>query len=223
MAIAQRLAFRLGFADAGFRIGPWRWYLAAVAVPLLLSLLAAIPASLLDLRRLAPAAPEAVASLGPVALMVLGLGLVGAVGEEIGWRGFLLPRLVAAGVRRPQAVTAAVWALWHLPLIALGGFYDTRTPWLMAAVYALGIMAMSFFIGGLRMRSDSVWVAAVAHAAHNFCFQFAVPALLLTAAGTKAAWWDLAAGDTGLLVALLYPAVAVAGRSRRRLDAVGAT
>ncbi|HEY0503708.1 MAG TPA: CPBP family intramembrane glutamic endopeptidase [Lysobacter sp.] len=216
VAIGQRLAFRLGFADAGFRIGPLRWYAVAVAVPLLLALLAAIPASLLDLREAIPVAAPMLASLAPVALVVLGMGVVGAVGEEIGWRGFLLPRLVAARVRRPNLACNLVWALWHLPLIALGGFYQTETPWLMAAVYATGIVAIGFFLGELRLRSGSVWVAALAHAAHNFFFQFAVPALLLTAAGANAAWWDLLASDTGLIVAALYAGVVVAGRNAGR-------
>lgn len=204
LALLLRLVLRLGFADAGFRAGAGRDYALAVGAPLLLALLAGVLASALEIRHFAPLDTGALAAMGAMALTVLALGLMGAAGEEIGWRGFLLPKLIAGGTRHPYLVTAVVWALWHLPLIAFGGFYRTEHPWRMAAVYGVGIVAMSFFFSALRMRSGSVWVAAVVHAAHNFFFQFGVPALLLTAPGSRAALWDLAVGDTGLAVAVLY-------------------
>lgn len=211
VAIVQRGLSGLGWADAGLRPGALRWHGVAVAIPLLLALLAAALSSWLDLRHFAPLAPGVAASMGTVGLTVLAMGVVGAIGEEFGWRGFLLPMLVASGIRRPILVTGVAWALWHMPLIVLGGFYQTRTPWLMALVYALGILAINGFICALRMRSGSVWVAATAHAAHNFIFQFVVPVFLLTAAGANAGWWDLVSGDTGLIVAVLYAAVCVLG------------
>jgi membrane protease YdiL (CAAX protease family) len=74
----------------------------------------------------------------------------------------------------------------------------------MASIYGLGILAMSFVFSELRVRSGSVWTAAVVHAAHNFFFQFAVPVLLLTAPGSRSELWDLVGGDTGVCIAVLY-------------------
>jgi membrane protease YdiL (CAAX protease family) len=45
-----------------------------------------------------------------------------AAGEEIGWRGYLLTRLIDAGVPRPVLVSGLIWALWHAPLL-VGGVY----------------------------------------------------------------------------------------------------
>lgn len=204
IAILARLVFNAGFSDAGFRPGAYRYYAYAVAIPLLLSLLLGLIASALDIRHFSLVVRGAWAGTAVTALFVLGAGLVGAVGEEIGWRGFLLPKLVSGGSRHPYLVTGLVWAAWHLPLIAFGGFYRTDDPLRMALVYGLGIVAMNFLICELRMRSGSVWVACTIHTAHNFLFQFAVPALLLTRPGDNAAAWDLLAGDTGLSVAVLY-------------------
>lgn len=200
MSILARLVLGSGFADAGFRLGAFRYHAYALAIPLLLALLSGLIASMLDIRHYALGASGAAA----VALFVLGLGVAGVVGEEIGWRGFLLPKLISGGARRPYLATGLVWAAWHLPLIAFGDFYQTDHPWRLALAYGVGIVAINFLVCELRMRSGSVWVASTIHAAHNFFFQFAAPVLLLTKAGANAAAWDLLAGDTGLSVAALY-------------------
>ena len=209
LAIALRLVLKAGFEDAGFRIGKKRYYLYAIAIPLLLALLVGLVSTALDIRNISPVSSKELGQLFPVLLTVLGLGLIGAFGEEIGWRGFLLPKLISGGTRKPYLVTGLVWAAWHLPLIAFGGFYQTDHPFVMALIYCVGIIAMSFVFSELRVRSGSVWVATLIHAAHNFIFQFAAPVLLLTAAGTHSDWWDLVAGDTGLSIAVLYAAAYV--------------
>jgi membrane protease YdiL (CAAX protease family) len=204
LSVVLRLVARSGFRDVGFRIGKRRYYLYAVAIPLLLALLAGLASAAIDIRQFSLVSPEQLIQLVPVLLVVLGLGLVGAFGEELGWRGFLLPKLISGGVRNPYLVSGIAWACWHLPLIAFGGFYETDNALLMALIYGVGIVAMSFVFSELRMRSESVWVAALAHAAHNFFFQFALPVLLLTAPGSRSELWDMVTGDTGLGIAVLY-------------------
>ena len=206
LSIALRLMLKLGFADVSFRIGKGRYYVYSVAIPFLSVLLTGLSSAALDIRRFAPVPLEELIQLRPVLLSVLGLGLIGAFGEELGWRGFLLPKLVSGGVTHPYLACGLVWASWHFPLIAFGGFYQTDNAFLMALIYGLGIIAMSFVFSELRMRSGSVWIPAIAHAAHNFFFQFAVPVLLLTAPGSRSEFWDSVAGDTGLCIAVLYSA-----------------
>lgn len=203
-SIVLRLILNSGFGDVGFRIGKGRYYLYAVAVPLLLALLVGLISTILDIRNFSPVSPEQLTQLGPVLLSVLGLGLIGAFGEELGWRGFLLPKMISGGVKNPYLVSGLVWASWHLPLIAFGGFYQADNALLMALIYGVGIIAMSFVFSELRVRSGSVWVAAIVYAAHNFFFQFAVPVLLLTVPGSRSDLWDMVTGDTGLSIAVLY-------------------
>jgi membrane protease YdiL (CAAX protease family) len=204
LSIVLRLILKSGFGDTGFRVGKGRYYLYAVAVPLLLALLVGFISAALDIRNFSPVRPEQLTQLSPVLLSVLGLGLIGAFGEELGWRGFLLPKMISGGVKSPYLVSGLVWASWHLPLIAFGGFYQGDNALLMALVYGVGIIAMSFVFSELRVRSGSVWVAAIVHAAHNFFFQFALPVLLLTVPGSRSHLWDMVIGDTGLFIAVLY-------------------
>ncbi|WP_445357368.1 CPBP family intramembrane glutamic endopeptidase [Microbulbifer sp. ANSA002] len=204
LSIVLRLILKSGYEDVRFRIGKGRYYVYAVAIPFLLVLLTGLVSAAIDIRQFSLVSLEQLIQLSPVLLSVLVLGLIGAFGEELGWRGFLLPKLVSGGVKNPYLVSGLVWASWHLPLIAYGGFYQTDYTLLMALIYGLGIIAMSFVFSELRMRSGSVWVATIAHAAHNFFFQFAAPVLLLTEPGSRSKFWDMVASDTGLCIAVFY-------------------
>jgi membrane protease YdiL (CAAX protease family) len=204
LSIMLRLILKSGFGDVGFRIGNGRYYLYAMAVPLVLALLVGLISAALDIRNFSPVSFQQLTQLTPILLSVLGLGLIGALGEELGWRGFLLPKMISGGIKSPYLVCGLVWASWHLPLITFGGFYQTDNALLMALIYGVGIIAMSYVFSELRVSSGSVWVAAIVHAAHNFFFQFMVPVLLLTVPGSRSNWWDMVTGDTGLSIAVLY-------------------
>ena len=67
-------------------------------------------------------AASAAALLARTMTVAVPVSAVWVLGEEIGWRGFLLPRLVQAGAARPVLITNVIWWAFHLPLI-LGGIY----------------------------------------------------------------------------------------------------
>lgn len=105
----------------------------------------------------------------PAAALPMAIGIqviTGATGEELGWRGFLLPRLRA----RMGSIGAAVamsllWALWHVPAFYTPGLPHRVMPmWPMLALIALfGIfLAAVFYRAG-----DSVWPAIAAHISLN--------------------------------------------------------
>jgi membrane protease YdiL (CAAX protease family) len=57
--------------------------------------------------------------------------LIASVGEEIGWRGYLFPRLLSLGVWPAMLLSGIMHALWHLPLIYLTPFcHADGAPWL---------------------------------------------------------------------------------------------
>ena len=56
-------------------------------------------------------------------------GTFTAMGEEIGWRGYLQPRLDAAGIRRSVAVVGLAWAAFHTPLIIGAGYAEAGSLW----------------------------------------------------------------------------------------------
>jgi CAAX protease family protein len=100
------------------------------------------------------------------------IGLIGAMGsalgEEIGWRGFLLPRLTTRfGFTLGCLVSGIVWAVWHYPAIIQGG-YGAGTPKSYELVCFTGmVVASAFVFGWLRLKSQSLWPCVMLHAAHN--------------------------------------------------------
>jgi len=108
---------------------------------------------------------------------IVGLAAVAflAFFEEIGWRAWLLPRLqVRIGARRAVVVTAIVWALWHVPFQLSGILHiDGVSPMKLAFSLPLGTMAAGVILGWLWLRTESIWLCAIAHGALNNWGQYA--------------------------------------------------
>lgn len=109
-------------------------------------------------------------------VLVVGLDLVPAMfstlGEEIGWRGLLLPELVKTmSVRRATLWTGLFWALWHYPLILFAD-YNNGLPTLYAlACFTIMVMGVSFVYTWLRLKSESLWPAVILHAQGNLLIE----------------------------------------------------
>jgi membrane protease YdiL (CAAX protease family) len=110
-------------------------------------------------------APGAWSSLVTMELLGL-LVAVAALGEEIGWRGFLLPALRPLGTGRALVLSGLVWGPWHAPLVLLGYNYGTTNPFAVVMMTVTTIL-MGVLFGWLRMRSASVYPSAFAHGALN--------------------------------------------------------
>lgn len=89
-----------------------------------------------------------------------------AAGEEIGWRGYLLPALMRWGTIGAVVVSGVIWGLWHSPLILLGYNFGTRA-WWGPLVMVAGCIAVGAILGWVRLRTGSVWPAAVGHGSLN--------------------------------------------------------
>jgi membrane protease YdiL (CAAX protease family) len=111
-----------------------------------------------------------------IAMGVVIFGAVGmiwhmatALGEEIGWRGFLTPMLLRlTSFPLASLITGLVWLAWHVPLIYFTK-YNAGPVDLHIQVFNFGLMAvgLSFIMTYFRLRSGSLWTATVIHAAHN--------------------------------------------------------
>lgn len=118
------------------------------------------------------------------------------MGEEIGWRGFMLPRIqLLTSQRRAALVTGFVHGLFHLPLILIATTYDTEgSRWVAAPIAVLTITAAGVFYAWLWDRSGSPWAVTVGHSAANLTFDLGFTAI----ASTTSASLALVAGETGV-------------------------
>jgi membrane protease YdiL (CAAX protease family) len=104
------------------------------------------------------------------------LGVVGsmahALGEEIGWRGFLLPRLVKqAGFTWGCLLSGCIWAVWHYPGLLFSDYNAGTQPVFALTCFTLMVIADSYIMGWLRLKSGSLWPAVMMHASHNLFIQ----------------------------------------------------
>lgn len=207
-SIVARLVFREGFRDVSFRVGGKAGWRAIALAWLLPPVLGAVVYGLAWATGLASFGVPALADVGlsghgqPARLAILlgisltlasALSLVSAAGEEIGWRGYLLTRLVEAEVPRPVLLSGVVWAVWHLPLVVSGQYAAGPSRALSAVVFVLTVVGIGFVMGWMRLTTGSVWPAVVLHAVWNAVIQGTFDT---TTKGTS--MW---VGEAGILVA----------------------
>jgi uncharacterized protein len=122
-----------------------------------------------------PSSPR-VATFGLMIPMLATLGVIGslanALGEEIGWRGFLLPRLTGQfGFTFGCLVSGVVWAAWHYPGLLWSDYNAGTNPVYALACFTLMVIGNAFVMGWLRLKSGSLWPCAMLHASHNLFIQ----------------------------------------------------
>jgi membrane protease YdiL (CAAX protease family) len=100
-------------------------------------------------------------------IQVVILMLTFSLAEEIGIRGYLLPKLLSLGRTRALAVSGLVFATWHMPLIFLTPFFPIGNALISVPLFYATVVAASFVYGYLRIYTGSVWPASLAHAVHN--------------------------------------------------------
>jgi uncharacterized protein len=207
-SFVARLVRREGVADVSFRFGGRegaRAMVAAVVFPLVVGTIAYGSAWTLHLVGYTPPPRFGgfVPYLGVAILIGATLGVLSGAGEEIGWRGYMLTRLIAAGVPQPLLVSGIIWALWHFPLILSGQYASGPNPAISAAIFLVDVVGIAFVIGVLRLRSGSVWPAALLHGEWNAIIQGPFDR---SSTGPGATTW---VGESGILVAAVSLAIGV--------------
>lgn len=99
-------------------------------------------------------------------------GLVGtasrALGEEIGWRGFLVPELFKKyGYFKTSVITGIIWASWHYIVLIWGYFKSGEPVWFVLTDYTIGAVAFCFTYTWLTIKSKSLFPAVILHGTMN--------------------------------------------------------
>jgi membrane protease YdiL (CAAX protease family) len=129
-----------------------------------------------------------------VNLTILGVvGTLTAMGEEIGWRGYLQPRLDAAGVGWSVVLVWLCQLAYHAPLIAGAGYVNTGSLPLSLGLFAAADLPLTFLWARESYRARSLWPAVLFHSFHNTISQWLFPQFF--AGGENERWL----GEGGLL------------------------
>jgi membrane protease YdiL (CAAX protease family) len=184
-AIATQLTFNRSLRGLGWKPGSAKYLLAGYGLPLAYVVVVYGAVWLLGLGRLdlgalaqfvAQAGVPAAGPLGAVGNYLVAaltlqffLNCVAALGEEIGWRGLLVPELARTTTFTKTAlISGAVWAVWHWPALLSGVYNGADIPiWFGLICFTIMVLGLSFPIAWLRLKSGSLWVAVVLHAAYN--------------------------------------------------------
>jgi len=189
--IATRLITREGWSNMMLRPklrGGWPYYLVGWIAPALAIIMGGVMYYLLFPAQFDPSMTyvrqasggEVPANMTP-STMLLGQFAMGVVatlptlpvmlGEELGWRGYLLPKLMPLGGRKAVVLVGVIHGAWHWPFFPMGynyGFDRFGLPLVAAALlYLVVVIFLSTFFAWLTLRSGSVWPSSLAHGTIN--------------------------------------------------------
>jgi len=188
------------------KLGPKRFYLWAWLLFPILSLLtgavtvlfraAELDTNFLLIRESLAALPEDM-PISPGMIVALQVGasiilaplfnMLFALGEELGWRGFLLPRLLPLGEWKAIILSNVIWGIWHAPAIIQGHNYPGYPVWgiLMMVVFTV---LVGIILSWLYLNTSSPWTPALAHGSINavasLSVMFLVPGFDIAIGGT---------------------------------------
>lgn len=189
-AILASLLTRCHLKEIGWRVTPVKW----LGLGWLLPILYAIPAyallwltglggvpnpTFLERARLTLNMPDMpnglliAAAFFYITIINLIPSMLLSLGEEIGWRGFLVPELSKwLGLQKAAFLSGVIWAAWHLPGILTDEYGAQATPLAYRLVcFTIMVVASGVVMAWLRMKSGSVIPVAIMHATHNGVIQ----------------------------------------------------
>jgi CAAX protease family protein len=154
-----------------------------------------------------------------------------ALGEELGWRGFLVPELAkVTRFTNVALLSGVVWSVWHYPLLLFAD-YNAGTPgWYGLTCFTISVVGISFAYAWMRLKSGSTWTGMLLHASHNLWIENIFDPLTTDTGSTRLVTGEFGVGlaAAAVLVGYLFWSRRdqLTGRDRRveskSFDVVGA-
>lgn len=140
---------------------------------------------------------------------VLLIGFLFALGEEIGWRGYLLNKFqdFQIGFWGRALAVGLIWGAWHIPT-----YLKMGAPELKMSLFMVNVLLVSVVLTWLYELSSSIWPCVIVHTLHNFGFNYFMPRYTLAKSGP--AWLH---GEEGLLVTIAYATIVLILISRKKV------
>ena len=219
-AVLTILIFKGRIRDLGWKLGKARYMLYALLLPILVSLIGYGLVWLTDYSDFTTRevvnyrwakiigfnlpAPFIVGLFSKAILATLLTSLV-VFGEEVGWSGFLTPKLREFfSVPMTSLFVGVYWALWHFPAI-IGGFYGYGTPlWIALPGFTLVLIGASFIRTVLVEKSKGLWSGVILHSSHNVILMG-----IFLEMSVRKEYTTWLVSETGLFLGFIYILVAV--------------
>ncbi len=239
-AIITQFIFQRTLRGLGWGWGKTRYQLWSYAIPFLYALAAyavvwsanlggfynkqfvsKLPEQLPEWLIFGAKSPYALIAIYTLFAATLGMAMncIAALGEEIGWRGFLVPSLAKTTTfTRTALISGAIWAVWHYPGLLFADYNNGTPAWYGLLCFTVLVIGISFVFAWFRLKSGSVWTGMLLHASHNLFIQ-AVFTPLTTDTGPTEYFID----EFGAALAIVALALAyIFWRKRSELSAVEA-
>jgi uncharacterized protein len=140
-----------------------------------------------------------------VVVSIVIVTLMGGIGEEIGWRGYMLPHLLKLGATPALLISGFAHGLFHLPaILGTSAYHGAGDPVIIVPLFLATLTMAGVCYGYLRLTTGSVWPAALAHSAFNI-FWDRLSGLTVT---DDPAALDYLAGESGVATLIALTAVA---------------
>jgi membrane protease YdiL (CAAX protease family) len=99
-------------------------------------------------------------------------GVSSALGEEIGWRGFLTPQLSkVCSYTQTSLIVGFIWSFWHYPILIFGKYNNGTPAWFGLTCFTVMVVSSTFIYTWFRLKSGSLWTGVFIHASHNLFIQ----------------------------------------------------
>jgi membrane protease YdiL (CAAX protease family) len=183
-----------------------RWYLISfLAIPVCM-VLALLIGTLISVSSVSE---FSIGQFLQTVLIALPIFLIFAIFEEMGWRGYLAPKLASLGINSyvAAALVAVVWASWHLPYIReLTWVYSSEALQTFLPRFYLTCFAFAILYGEIRGITATFWPAVLMHGVGNSFGHPLVAEYVTTPAGKE----YLGSISNGLFVIALVGLLGVA-------------
>lgn len=208
VALALQWRFRGSLRGLGWGFGGWRYWLLGYFAPVLYALVTYVLIWASPLGDFDWGALDRLQARWYLLIPGSIQSCLLALGEEIGWRGFLVPRLARfSSFDRTSIVSGLVWAVWHYPLILFAGYSGGLPAWYSVLCFTVTLVGISYLFAWITLKSGSVWPAMLLHASHNLYVQGFFDRATVDTGPT--AWWT---GEFGTGLALAGVVVALVTR-----------
>lgn len=206
-AVVTRLVWNRSLSGFGLKTGRPVWLAVGIVLPIIAGLLMFGTAWVSGIAPLNTASIPLIVAFTfiPGFFLAIAFNCFAAAGEELGWRGFLVPELARSlGFTELALLSSAIWTSWHFPMMFLGTYHGAGSIGYSLAVFIPSVIGAGLILAWLRLASGSVWAAVLFHGFWNYFIQQFYPALTMT---TEAGQMML--GEFGWFVAVFYVALAL--------------